>query len=270
MKLIGPLKKLNSQLSDPISYAIVVGDQKVELNPLIGKHIELTYLKEIFCIQCHRKTNKSFQQGYCYPCYKKLLECNMCIIHPERCNHGQVPCPDSWQHAHCGQSHIVYMANSSGLKVGITRENQVFTRWIDQGAIQGIPLYKVNNRYDSGKIEVTLKKHIADKTNWRKMLSLSIPTLDMQAAKKELLRTAAADLHELFRSGLVYDILNEQEVNLSYPILNLPKKIIASTFDKEPSVKGTLLGIKGQYLIFDDQVINIRKHAGYNISMSFE
>jgi hypothetical protein len=269
MNYTGPLKKLASKFMNPIAYALAIGDQQVELNPVLGQHIEIEFLQEIFCIQCQRKTAKSFQQGYCYPCYKKLLDCNLCMIHPERCKHPQETCPDTWEHAHCTKEHIVYMANSSGLKVGITRDTQVPTRWIDQGAIQAIPLFKVKNRFQSGQIEVTLKKYITDKTNWRKMLHYQDSnSVDMQAAKSELLNNAQADLAELFSNNLDVEILDEGHTTLNYPILELPKKLTAVSLDKEPRVSGKLIGIKGQYLLFEDKVMNIRKHGGYRVSVT--
>ena len=68
------------------------------------------------------------------------------------------------------QPHIVYLANSSNVKVGVTRKSQIPTRWIDQGAHEAIEIVEVPNRYLAGITEVALKDHVADKTNWRKML----------------------------------------------------------------------------------------------------
>lgn len=266
MNYQGPLKKLAAKFQDPIAYSLVLGEHKVELNSVLGMRFEMEYLAEIFCIQCQRKTNKSFQQGHCYPCYQKLLDCNLCIIHPERCKHPHEPCPDTWEHAHCTQEHIVYIAYASGLKVGITRHTQVPTRWIDQGAVHALPLFKVNNRQQSGLIEVALKKYMADKTNWRKMLQQQNENIDMQAAKEELLKNANDDLKEVFDKFDV-EILDQQQVSLSYPILDLPKKLTAISLDKENKISGKLVGIKGQYLLFEDKVINIRKHGGYHVAV---
>lgn len=270
MNIIIPLKKLTSEFTQPISYSLVLGDEQVNLNPLIGSEIELTYLQEIFCIQCNRRTTKSFQQGYCYPCYKKLMDCNLCIIFPERCKHPHETCPDTWEHAHCTKDHIVYMANSSGLKVGITRHTQVPTRWIDQGATQAIPLFKVKDRSTSGRIEVVLKKYLNDKTNWRKMLNHPVPLFDLTAAKEQLLTDARGDLDQFFAENPSCEFLDEPPVQLSYPILESPKKITAVSFEKESNISGKLMGIKGQYLLFENKVINIRKHGGYKVSLSMK
>src|SRR5687767_1303709 len=128
--IIGNLRKLTCHYDTPIQYALVVGTEKVPLNQFIQNQISIEFLGEINCVQCERKTTKSFQQGHCFPCYQRLLECNLCIIHPERCTYPGEECPEDWAHAHCKKDHVVYLANSSGLKVGITRESQIPTRWI--------------------------------------------------------------------------------------------------------------------------------------------
>lgn len=265
MTLTGTLRKLESAHHDPIEYSLSLDEQRLRLNDFVGKNIQLTYLKKINCIQCQRLTAKSFQQGYCYPCYKKLLDCNLCVIHPERCKHPEISCPDTWEHAHCKQDHIVYIANSSGLKVGITRHTQMPTRWIDQGATQAITLFRVSNRADSGHIEVALKKHLADKTNWRKMLSNEIALFDMIAVKEEILIKAHSDLEPLYATKTI-EVLDEPCKKFTYPIKVYPNKLKTLSFDKESTISGELLGIKGQYLLFEKSVLNIRKHSGYLVS----
>lgn len=270
MNLIGPLRKLASKFADPIEYSLVMGDEQLPLNPLLGKTVTLSFLNQIYCIQCQRKTSKSFQQGYCYPCYQKLLDCNLCIIHPERCKHPYDPCPDTWEHQHCKQEHIVYIANSSGLKVGITRHTQIPTRWIDQGAVQAMPLFKVSNRHQSGLIEVCLKQYRADKTNWRKMLQHSITSIDMKQARATLLNEASQDLAGLLESNPEMQLLDEPDIGLNYPVINFPIKLNAISLDKQTKVTGVLAGIKGQYLLFENEVINIRKHSGYQVTFQVE
>ena len=169
--VIGHLNKMLTVLNPKVVYTLPIGNQKIPLNPLIGKVIHLDFKGNINCIKCGRKTKKSFQQGYCYPCYQRLGDCSYCLIHPERCHHGEGNCKaDNWVHTNCLRPHIVYLANSSGLKVGVTRLSQVPTRWIEQGAIQGLPIFRTANRYQAGLIEVAIKQFINDKTNWRDML----------------------------------------------------------------------------------------------------
>ena len=167
--------------------------------------------------------------------------------------------------------HVVYLANSSGLKVGITRKTQVPTRWIDQGAIQALPIAEVDTRLQSGLIETAIKGTVNDKTDWRRMLKGLQTEIDLTAEWEEL-RGSGNGMFTEFQSrfGLPAVRLSEHEVptRISYPVLRYPEKIKAYNFDKERVVKGVLEGIKGQYLILDQGVLNIRKFAGYEVSFN--
>jgi hypothetical protein len=267
----GNLKKLSPIINTPILYTLPIGEEKIALNPLLGQVIQLEYLHTIHCIQCGRKTAKSFQQGYCFPCYKRLMECNLCMIHPERCRFHEGTCQtDDWVHASCGQPHIVYLANSSHAKVGITRETNVPNRWIDQGATQAMPIIRVLNRYHSGLVEVAFKNVIADKTHWQTMLKAASEPLDLVSKRDEIFATteqAINSIKQQFGEGAVTH-LDSPMINLHYPILQYPTKVKGLDFHKTPIISGTLLGIKGQYLILDIGVINIRKFSGYAITLS--
>lgn len=265
----GSIKKLISEYHDPIQYFFAIGDQKIPLNDLIGYKLSLTFLNEIFCIQCARKTKKSFQQGYCYPCYLKLLDCNLCMIHPEKCSYPEKDCPDTWAHAHCKQDHIVYLANSSHLKVGITRHSQMPTRWIDQGAVQALPLFKVKNRNQAGQLEVLFKRYIDDKTNWRKMLMGNYEIIDLTAAKDDLFKAAEAELQQMLSKYIDIESLAAPPLHFNYPLTTYPAKLKTISLDKTPALNGKLMGIKGQYLMFDLGVINIRKHNGFFVELHY-
>ena len=274
MKVVarGTLRKMQSRLSDPVDYKVPLGDSVVPLNQYLEKPIRLQYSGTIACVYCGRKTSKSFNQGYCYPCFQKLAQCDSCIIHPEKCHFDQGSCREpAWGEKYCMQDHIIYLANSSGLKVGITRATQVPTRWVDQGATQALAIMRVRSRLQSGTLEVMFKQHVADKTNWREMLKGEATTLDMQQESVRLLKECEADIKELEdRFGFfAISILNGVEpVSITYPVVQYPEKITSFNFDKEPKIEGTLLGIKGQYLIFDNGVINLRRFSGYDIQLS--
>lgn len=267
--LIGNIQKLISKYSEPVAYSLPLSNTEVHLNPFIEKTISLKFLGEISCIQCERKINKTFQQGYCYPCYQKLMDCNLCIIHPERCSYPDKDCPNDWAHHHCSQPHVVYIAHSSDLKVGITRKSNVPTRWIDQGAIQAIPFIAVNNRRDAGRVEVFLKQFIKDKTNWRQMLTKSELNLDIQTKKNELVQMVSEYMtqHNQQNPENPIEFIQESPTNIRYPIVKLPTKLISLKLEEKP-INATLLGIKGQYLIFDTGVINIRKYGGYKVEFT--
>lgn len=265
----GTLRKMKGVHNTPVEYLFRVGEHELALNSCLDKTIRLHYLGEIYCIQCGRKTKKSFQQGYCFPCLKRLSECNLCIIHPERCNVEKGTCPkDDWAHAHCYQNQIVYLANSSGLKVGITRETQIPTRWIDQGAKQGIPIFKTSNRYQAGVVEVALKAFVSDRTNWRKMLKEDVENIDLLKARNTLLHQSENMLNaaiEPFNEDDIIPITDTEIKEFAYPIIQYPTKVVSLSFDKTPVIEGRLLGVKGQYLILDAGVLNIRKFGGYAI-----
>lgn len=269
--MLGSLQKMTSALAEPVQYRLPVGDQDIALNPLLGKKLSLRYSGQIFCVHCAKKTNKSFNQGYCYPCFIKLAQCDMCIMKPETCHYAAGTCREpSWGEEFCFQPHIVYLANSSGVKVGITRQSQTPTRWIDQGAVQALPVFKVASRHLSGLIEVSLAKHVSDKTSWQQMLKNNTVELDLPALRDELLskcQSELASITERFPGQPPTLLSGAEALNLNYPVLEYPTKVKSFNMDKDPSVAGTLLGIKGQYLIFDSGVINIRKYAGYEIEV---
>ena len=264
----GTLRKMRTQLGEVVEYELPVGDETLPLNPLIGQPMSLHFLGQIFCQACGRKTNKSFSQGYCYPCMNKLAACDMCILKPEKCHYDQGTCREpEWADNHCMVNHIVYLANTSALKVGITRETQVPTRWMDQGATEALPIFRVLTRYISGLIEVEIAKLVADKTNWRAMLKGDGETLPLKDKAREI-TPEVTDILQQIRSERGEDAiepLDENVVQIAYPVRTYPTKISSFNFDKMPDVSGTLMGIKGQYLIFDSGVINIRKFTGYEV-----
>lgn len=268
----GTLRKMHSRLEQPVAYKVPLGEQEIPLNPMLESTIRLEFSGRIHCVNCGRKTNKSFNQGYCFPCFQRLAQCDSCIIHPEKCHFDQGSCREpAWGERYCMQDHIVYLANSSGLKVGITRATQIPTRWIDQGATQALAIIRVRTRLQSGTIEVIFKQYVADKTNWRDMLKGEATPLDMMKQSEKLIAQCRAEIEELEdRYGFfAISILNGIEpVAINYPVVEYPEKVTSFNFDKTPVVEGTLLGIKGQYLILDSGVINLRRFSGYEIQLS--
>lgn len=268
----GPLRKLKTHLDDTgnVHYQLPVGEQLLPLNSLIGKEVTLVFNGNIACSHCGRKTKKSYSQGFCFPCMQKLAQCDMCIMKPETCHFEQNTCREpEWGIKNCMIPHYVYLANSSGLKVGITRHTQIPTRWIDQGATQALPIFKVNTRLQSGLVEIALAKFISDKTNWRAMLKGIAEPIDLQAKALELkpqISDALADIRLKYGEDCVEE-LTESVVELNFPVNEYLTKISSFNFDKTPEISGILQGIKGQYLIFEHGVINIRKFTSYHVSV---
>ncbi|WP_152206374.1 DUF2797 domain-containing protein [Marinobacter changyiensis] len=266
----GRLTKMPAEAGLPVIYNLKVGDTRLPLNELIGRPIQIDFEGTIRCIHCDRSTNKSFSQGYCYPCFRKLAACDTCIMSPEKCHYHLGTCREpEWGETHCMVDHVVYLANSSGLKVGITRGTQVPTRWIDQGAVSAIPMLHVATRQLAGLVEVVCKQHVADRTNWRAMLKGDVPEVHLAEERAALLARIQPELAE-FRKEHGDQALREatgEALDLSYPVEVWPEKIKTHNLDKTPTVKGVLQGIKGQYLMLDTGVINIRKYTAYHIRM---
>ena len=268
----GALSKMAVQLGAPAQYSFRLDDAFVPVNPLIGKTLRLEYLGAIHCTHCGRKTNKSFSQGYCYPCFKKLPQCDLCIVSPERCHHDLGTCRDpQWGTDFCMTDHVVYLANSSGIKVGITRATQLPTRWLDQGASQALPIMRVSTRQQSGLVEDLLRSQVADRTNWRALLKGDAEPLDLPALRENIFDACADGLQALQqRFGLqaIQPLADAEVVEIRYPVEAYPTKIVSLDLQKSPVIEGTLRGIKGQYLILDTGVINIRKFTAYQTAVS--
>lgn len=271
MQLTGSLQKMETALEEKVQYRLPIGEARVDMNALIGHELKLHYQGEIHCVACGRKSKKSFNQGFCYPCFQRLPQCDSCVIKPEQCHHAEGTCRDEdWAEVQCMIDHYVYLANSSGLKVGITRGTQVPTRWMDQGAVAALPIFRVKDRLTSGKVEVALKAYVNDKTSWQRMLKGNPEPIDLQAARDQLFVDAEAPLKALEASlgAGAMEALTQEPIQISYPVEAYPTKVKSFNFDKTPVVEGRLQGIKGQYLIFDSGVLNIRKFGGYQVELS--
>ncbi len=191
---------------------------------------------------------------------------------PEKCHYDQGTCRDpSWGEEYCFTDHYVYLANSSGVKVGITRGSQVPTRWIDQGATQAMPIFRVKSRYQAGLIEDCLREHIADRTHWQKMLKGNSEAVDLEQIRNSIVVKSESGLDAIEKKfGLlaIQRLYHQKVVEVNFPVLGFPEKVKSLNLDKQPIVEGILQGIKGQYLILDTGVINIRKFTAYNVQFS--
>lgn len=271
--LSGNIRKMRTELANPVDYYLRLNDQELPLTQVIGQKISLTYSGEIQCVHCDRTTKKSFNQGYCYPCFKKLAQCDICIMKPEKCHYDVGTCREpEWGQAQCMRKHYVYFANTSGLKVGITRDSQLPTRWIDQGASAALPIAEVTSRHVAGLLEVILAKHVKDKTAWQSMLKGKPVDIDLPQARdhwKSELNDEIQQLESTIGNEKINWLQDSTPTDIVYPVERYPTKVKSLNFDKQPQIEGTLEGIKGQYLILDTGVLNIRKFGGYSISLSF-
>ena len=259
----GSLRKMRTQLEDVVRYTLMLDDTPIDMNAKIGQTIKLSFDGQINCIACDRLTKKSFGQGFCFPCFRDAPEASECIIRPELCRAHEGEARDmAWAEKHCLSEQIVYLARSSAIKVGITRASQVPTRWIDQGATDAIIFARVPNRYTAGLVEVAMKEHLTDRTNWQRMLKNEVIDADLVAKKALVSEALDADLRQFIDT-------DDTVCSIDYPVDRYPEKVKSVGFDKQAEIEGCLAGIKGQYLIFDDnRVLNIRKHNGYRITVS--
>lgn len=259
----GIIKKMHSSLDNEVQYKLPLGSSLINLNLLINKKIKLSFLNEIFCIKCNNQIKKTFAQGYCFPCFRDIPETSECILRPELCMaHKGESRNMEWSKTHCLTNQHVYMSFTGNLKIGVTRNTQIPTRWVDQGATKAIILCTTPNRYLAGVIEVYLKQFYSDRTHWIKMLSGNFEEPDFDKSYLE----AKKYLNTKFSKY----VTDSKWININYPIESVPDKIKSFSFDKESSYEGILTGIKGQYLIFKENVVlNIRKHTGYNIRLDY-
>jgi hypothetical protein len=265
MEHICTLSKMRVSAGSPIQYYLDSEQGEIHLNSLLGNKLGIEFMQEIHCLNCGKKTRKSFGQGYCYPCFISIPETSDCVLRPELCQaHLGVSRDMNWSQEHCLQEHIVYLALTSAVKVGVTRISQVPTRWIDQGAWKATPLARTPNRYLAGMLEVELKQHLTDKTNWRHMLTNQMAFEQDLLAEKHRIKSL---LSPNWKESVTTD---NELVQFNYPVLEYPKKINSFTLDKQPVIEAMLTGIRGQYLIFETGfVINIRSHGGYRVIVSF-
>ncbi|GIZ84452.1 hypothetical protein KAM436_24770 [Aquipseudomonas alcaligenes] len=270
----GSLSKMAVRLGETAQYAFRLDEQEVPVNPLLGKRVRLEFLGAIHCTHCGRKTKKSFSQGYCYPCFTKLAQCDSCIVSPEKCHFDAGTCREpEWGEQFCMTDHVVYLANSSGIKVGITRASQIPTRWLDQGASQALPIFRVATRQQSGFVEDLLRTQVADKTNWRALLKGDAVPLDLPAIRDQLLESCAegiAALQQRFGLQAIQPVGDAEVLEIRYPVQAYPTKVASHDLEKTPVVEGILRGIKGQYLILDTGVINLRKYTAYQVAVLTE
>lgn len=253
---------METEYGNPIQYYLVFESSFLNVNQLLDKNIAINFVG-FQCLNCGKK-KKIFRQGFCYDCFYSSAAVGDWIMKPELSTaHLGIEDRDlAYEEKVQLQPHIVYLALSSEIKVGVTRKTQVPTRWIDQGANEAIAIVEVPNRYLAGITEVALKDHYADKTNWRKMLTNDIEAVDLVAERLKLQDLIPAEVQEYFYSE------KNDLYQLEYPVLEYPSKVKSLSLDKTPNFEGKLTGIKGQYLLFEDgTVFNVRGSEGYVVSI---
>lgn len=259
------LTKMQTEWVNPVQYYLVFNYNFLNINQLLEKQITFEHIG-YHCLNCNLE-KKIFRQGFCYDCFYKSPLAGDWIMKPELSTaHLDIEDRDlDYEKRVQLQPHIVYLALSSELKVGVTRKTQVPYRWIDQGAVQALPIVEVPNRYLAGITEVALKNHFSDKTNYRKMLQNQVPQIDLQHEKTKIGLYLPQEILPFYEKD------KNQLIDIEYPVLQYPTKVKTLNLEKTPLYQGRLVGIKGQYLIFEDQtVFNVRTYEGYKVNIQIE
>lgn len=268
----GILRKMRVVAADPVQYHLhdaAVGAPPAAdhaLTPHVGGPLWLRFTGQIHCTLCGRATKKTFNDGFCFPCSQARAEADICIVRPELCHHGQPdhPCRDeTFAQSHCFQPHVLYVSLTSGMKVGITRRVNLPARWIDQGAVAAMPLAVLPDRRAVGLLEKKLSDEgFADRTHWTRMLKGDPPPDDLVPFSARVLQRLVA-----WETPGLLPAAGRVPHMFRYPVRQWPEKVTSFNLDKSPEAGGVLQGIKGQYLIFDGGVINLRKYSGYRLEV---
>jgi len=264
MNFEGFLRKMSVNFAaDTVQYLLPDG---ALANHWIDHQLNFSFLNEIRCVKCNSKITKTYNDGYCFKCFDSSPENSPCVIRPELCRgHLGEGRNIQWELDNHNTPHIVYLAQTDVVKVGVTRKSNLLNRWIDQGAYKATILAETPNRYEAGRIEVALKNLITDRTNWRKMLTNETDdSIDLLEEKWRLEEYLPSDLRQYFSN-------DENVVSINYPVLVYPLKVQSIQLEKTPIFTKRLNGIRGQYFIFDDgSVLNIRKHSGYGLRIAID
>jgi hypothetical protein len=251
------LRKMPHRGTSPVRYTL--GD--VDLNEAVGRELHIDYSGRKLCVACQRKIKKTFGDGYCYPCFTSLARTDSCIIRPHTCHYHKGTCREPvWGEEHCLVPHVVYLALTSGLKVGVTGAHKVEERWGDQGAAAALVLARTPDRKTAGRIETALAGQIPDRSNWRRLITADPEPLDLAREKHRVAGLIPGEL-----SGHLADEARIE--TFSYPVSQYPPKARTLSLDKQPSIGGVLTGIKGQYLLFASAGFNVRRHSGYQVTI---
>ena len=254
----GYIRELQITDDSPAQYQLLLDANLIPLNPLLGCGLEVRFLGQIECAECGQLTKKSYGGGYCYPCFATLARCDLCVMSPDRCHFHLKTCRDpEWGESFCMQPHTVYLANSSGLKVGITRQGRETKRWLDQGATQGLPLLTTTTRKEAGEVEVIIAKQLSDRTNWRLLVSQETSPVNLADERNQL-------RGDLDLPNVVWSM--ESERQFQFPVRQYSPAVNFSLHKQ--TVRGNLIGMKGQYLLFDNGALNISRHRSYHIELT--
>ena len=258
----GALKKMITEFDNPVNYFLDIGNDFIVFNSIIDNNITIEF-DGYSCLSCG-SSQEIYRQGYCKKCFFDLPSTADWVMRPEMSKaHLDIEERDlDYEKKVQLQPHVLYLAYTSEIKVGVTRKSQVPTRWIDQGATKAIQIIELPNRYLAGISEVKLKEFYKDKTNWRKMLKNSFNDIDLVNEKLKCLDQLPEEVKKFIKN-------DNQTLDIVYPLNKLPENPKSLNIVKTQKFSGKLKGIKGQYLIFEnDTVFNIRSNEGIVVNIT--
>ena len=263
----GNIRKMRTSLEDEVEYSLPLynnlqKNHNVPMNQFIGSTVNISFKGLINCVVTGRKINKTYGEGMSYDAWKNSPMAVESIIRPElsRIHEGIALRDEKWERENHLQPHYVYLTKTGGIKVGVTRATNLPYRWIDQGAVEGLVIAETPYRQAAGLIEIALKQYISDKTNWRKMLTNDLVDDTLEDVRVQLIDKIPSELKQY--------VVKKEKLKISFPVIEYPQKVKSMKLDKIPEIEMKLMGIKGQYLIFEEgNVINLRSHAGYYINI---
>lgn len=263
MDAAGPLSKMRVTPGEPVRYTLALGGDDVAVNELLGAPLALTFTGVRSCRVCGARVERLFGEGYCYPHFLSDPSASPCIIRPELCEAhlggGRDP---AWEAAYHLRPHVVYLAHSGGVKVGVTGADHAGTRWIDQGAAAALRLAETPYRRLAGEIEVALKERFSDRTVWQRMLRGDPVDPD------ELLRARRDALAAVPDALARWCLADDAVTALVYPVSAYPAKVRSVDLGREGAVTGRLVGVRGQYLLFEGgAALNVRRHTGHHVTL---
>jgi hypothetical protein len=255
----GFIRDIRPHLGTPIRYELAVGEHVIDLNGLLGRQVRVEHTGKKACGHCGRPVSKLFNSGYCWPCFQTLAENDLCVVKPHLCHYET--CRDqAWGDSHCMIPTYLYLAKSSDIKVGLTRN--IPGRWMDQGAVEAVAIALLPTRMMAGELEYLLSQHMPDKTNWRKMLKGEVTEASLEEVRAQVL----ALIPEQYRA---YILPPQEKATFAYPVAEVPEKVASHDLDKG-AAQGMLMGIKAKYLILSTGVLNVTKYTGYYVRFTAE
>lgn len=271
----GPIARLLADGNDPVRHVLCVGDARIGLADRLGAGVRIRWQRRIVCVACGRDTPTSHGGGHCQACFVQRAACDSCVRSPDRCHfhHGTCREPE-WGRANCMVEHVVYLAHSSDVKVGITRRDQVRVRWSDQGAVAALPVALAQTRRAAGHLEAAAKRLLPDRTDWRRMVAADPPAADLVARAAELRLRLQGELAAVMAAAHGDQLRWTSDLPMwraRYP--RMPATAVpVHAIDLAESVafEGRLLAIKGQYLLLDCGAFNVRRHAGFVVTVEVD